>query len=351
MINKVAHSGIIILLSCLIFVNCKNNNQQSSSSFSTVKGMTMGTYYAVKYQSDIDYSRSIDSILLDMNNSMSTYIDSSYISQINNNHTLDFSISDPLFVSFMDVFSEAKRLYKESNGYYDASILPLVEFYGFGSSGRKNNINADSLFLLMQSIGMDKVDIEISDHLAHIKKDNPKLKLDFSSIAKGYAVDQIANYLSSKGIKNMLVDIGGEQILKGVNQQNIPWRIGINLPDENANYSEAILFLGLSDKALASSGNYRNYYEIDGKKYSHTINPKSGLSEDTDLLAVSVITNTCSAADAIATACMSMGLEKSKHFIENQQNVEACLFYLYQDSIVHHYSTDFNQFIIQNTSN
>jgi len=194
-------------------------------------------------------------------------------------------------------------------------------------------------------VSMELVDeFKIEDDIIISKKRNGT-ELDFSAIAKGYAVDVLAEKLESMGIQNFLIDIGGEMVARGVNKKSNIWTVGINRPMENALTNEADIFVKLENVALASSGNYRNFYEVDGKKYSHTINPKTGYPERSNLLGVSVITDQCMHADAIATTCLVKGLAAAKEFIEEIPNAEACFIYNKNGQLATDYSSKFSQYI------
>ena len=289
-------------------------------------GYTFGTYYDIKLFSEKDQlisRQNLDSIFEGFNNSLSTYINSSIISKINNGDDIDV---DDLF---FDVYNKSKLLHKKTNGLFDPSIGLLLEYYGFGPNKIQNNINQDSIFNIMMSVGFDKISI----NNRKLNKENIRTKLDFNAIAKGYAVDVISNYIESKGVSNYLIDIGGEIKSSGINiLKNSKWKIAINNPDlkSESNYYK---LLELENISIATSGNYRNY-KIDpksGKKYVHTINPINGKSQETNVLSASVISESCFTADAFATAMMVGDIDNAIKLTEDNDEIDS--FIIYVDSL------------------
>jgi thiamine biosynthesis lipoprotein len=216
--------------------------------------------------------------------------------------------------------------------------MPVVNYWGFGYTGREKVTEADSIKInsLLQSVGFNK----LHKQGKVILKDNPLTELDFSGIAKGYGVDKIAEHLASKGLKNYYVEIGGEVFAKGVNSKGITWRTGIGIPSSEANPLEFQEILELENKGIATSGNYRNYYEANGKKVSHTINPENGLPERNELLSATIIAPTCAEADGYATACMVLGLQKAIRMIEDDDQLEGILIYGGENGIYQVYDSN-----------
>ncbi len=287
----------------------------------------MGTTYKVTYQSNISATKitsKIDSLLGAINQDVSTYIPNSFISKINQSET--GSVPEVSNGHFWPNMSRAQYWYQNSKGYLDVSIMPMINYWGFGYTPKKAITKQDEQKMdsLMQFVGLDKWNISVSNKT--IIKNYQGQQLDFSSLAKGYAVDQLGFLLSKLDIDNYLIDIGGELIGHGVNRKGSAWIIGINRPTSTAALDDAISLLKIDNVALASSGNYRNFYEVDGQKYGHTIDPFSGHPFQDQLLQISVISTTCMDADAIATACMAMGYDKAATFIDQLDNVSACFF-------------------------
>ncbi|HHH52115.1 MAG TPA: FAD:protein FMN transferase, partial [Bacteroidetes bacterium] len=309
----------------LFFASCSSNT--GKVKYTSLEGKTMGTYYHIKYKGSKNLKGEIDKKLIKINNELSTYIDSSTISLFNK--------SDSGIVvdkgDFWKNFSKAKEIYEISNGKYDPTVMPLVNYWGFGYSGHRKPDKVDSLKInkILNTVGLDKIKvIKLNNDSFYLKKSIPEIELDFSSIAKGYGVDQIGKLILDNGIADFLVEIGGEIICSGSSPSGKKWVVGINTPKDNAAINEIMLNISLQNKALATSGNYRNFYDINGHKYSHTINPKTGFPEQSNLLSASIITGDCMTADAMATACMVSGYEWSKKLIESNDSINGILIYL-----------------------
>ncbi len=314
-------------------MGCPQNKQKGQYD---LMGKTMGTYYKVSLnEKQTDLKADIDSILVDINQSVSTYIPNSTISKIN-------QFTGESYTDFRNdrhfdiIFNQSKNIYTQTNGYFDPCVMPLVNYWGFGYTEKKPVESVDSLKInemkSYSNFAQTKLERN-SKGVVQLKKFKPETQLDFSAIAKGYAVDKIARYLHQKGIKDYLVDIGGELVAKGKNPKGNDWKVGINEPTETSaiNSLQAVAFL--NNQAIATSGNYRNYYEKDGQKYVHTINPKTGYPEISSLLSVSVFAKDCMTADAYATACMAMGLDQARQLIESKAELEAYFIYAEQDSL------------------
>lgn len=284
-------------------------------------GFTQGTSYHITYESKRgeNLQEEIDTLLADFDKTFSIYLPGSIISRINRNEP-DVIINE----HFVKVFNKAYEIYKATNGFFDITVAPLVNAWGFGFT---QAANADSSMIdsLLQYVGMDKVILEGKK----IQKKYKEIMLDCNAIAQGYAVDFIANYLDHKRIKNYLVEIGGEINTRGVNEKGIIWRIGIDKPIENNLIPGTNLqaVIQLHNRSLATSGNYRKFYEKDGVKYAHSIDPKTGYPVLSNLLSATVLAEDCMTADAFATAFMVMGLEKTKDFLLKHKELEVYLIY------------------------
>lgn len=286
----------------------------------------MGTYYRITYLGKIDHQKEIDVLLNEMLEELSTYIPSATISKFNQNTTLKLKEGEA--IHFEQVFSRAKEIFRITSGAFEPTIMPLVNYWGFGYTEKKmaaaDKAVVDSLRRL---VGFDQILGEKIKDGIHYHKENPNAQLDFSAIAKGYGVDILAKLLERKGVKNYLVDIGGEVRANGKNGQGNLWSIGINTPNSDAAYNEVQQIILLENRSIASSGNYRNFHEKDGVKYGHTINPKTGFPEKNDLLGVSILANDCMTADAYATACMVLGMEKAFQLINADPSLEGYFIY------------------------
>ena len=246
--------------------------------------------------------------------SLSPFNKASVITKINENS------SDSVDQMFAEVFKLSKEISAETHGAFDITVAPLVNAWGFGF---KNAANVDSLTIdsLLSFVGIDKIDL-VNGKI--VKKD-PRVILDCSSVAKGYGVDCVARLLDSKGIKNYMVDIGGEVVVKGQNPQMNNWRIGINKPvDDSLSVNQELhTVVTVTNVGIATSGNYRNFYYKDGKKYAHTINPHTGYPIQHNILSATVIAKDCATADAYATAFMVLGLDSAKMVCAKNPDIDA----------------------------
>jgi len=295
-------------------------------------GFAQGTTYHIVYKQPFslgfilnsnlhDYHEEIDSLLKEFDRSLSVYLPESVISRINNNDK-DVMV-DSLFNK---VFHKAKSVNELSNGAFDITVGPLVNAWGFGTELRAI-IDSALIDSLIQFVGMDKVRIEKK----RVIKSEPGVKLDVNAIAQGYSVDIVAGFLSKKGIKNYLVEIGGEISSAGTKKKGTPWKVGIDKPYDN-NYfpgQDLQVILALEDNCMATSGNYRKFFEKNGVKYSHSINPKTGYPVRHNLLSVTVTAPDCMSADAFATAFMIMGFDKSKKLVNKLDGIDA--YFIYSD--------------------
>jgi thiamine biosynthesis lipoprotein len=285
----------------------------------TLSGKTMGTTYSIVYldEENRDFQFSIDSLFVVFNQSLSTYIPDSELSQFNQGDSLNFKLP-----FFLPVLKASKTVYDNTNGSFDPTIGPLVNVWGFGPTGPelKDSTNIDRL---LQLVGFDKIEFDERQ----IRKKMDGIYLDFSAIAKGYGVDVAGDFLRAKGIQNFLIEIGGELVASGVNDKGELWKVGINRPEESANASDLHSIIALQDRGMATSGNYRNYYVKDSVKISHTINPATGYPVDHTLLSATVIAKDCMTADAYATAMMVMGTEKAIMLDSALTEIEAFLIY------------------------
>lgn len=323
--KNIIYSIVLLLLVAIVyFYRQSTSNPEKEIALSpnakvVFSGNTMGTSYRVVYldESGRDFQLSIDSLLIVFNQSLSTYIPDSEISRFNIGDSLVFE--SPFFYP---VLKSSKEIFKLTDGAFDPTVGPLVNLWGFGPGGPqlKDSVNIDQLVKL---IGFNNI---IYDETG-VKKRTPGIKLDFSANAKGYGVDRIADFLQDKGIQNYLVEIGGELIAKGVNEKGELWKVGISRPEEQGNADQLYSIIALDNRAMATSGNYRNYYELDGLKVSHTIDPATGRPVRHGLLSATVIAQDCMTADALATALMVMGTEKAIKLQQKQGNFEIFLIY------------------------
>ena len=249
---------------------------------------------------------------------MSKWAAEHIITAINNNTSMD---TNPMFV---EVFTLAQEVSKETNGAFDITVAPLVNLWGFGFKNM-DNVSQEKVDSLLPFVGYQKVKLVNGK----IQKEHPETMLDCSAIAKGYAVDVVAQLLDRKGIQNYMVDIGGEVDVHGKNPNGELWRIGINKPtDDSLSVNQDLqTVLSISEVGIATSGNYRNYYYRDGKKYAHTIEPRTGYPVQHSILSATVVARDCMSADAYATSFMVIGLEEAEKFIQRHPDIDAYLIY------------------------
>ena len=296
-------------------------------------GEAQGTYYSIIYydKQARDFQPQVDSLLMAFDMSVSMWKPQSIISRINNNDTA--VVADRWFE---DIFNMAVMVSEATDGAFDMTIGPLVNAWGFGLSEREE-MDAGKVDSLLQYVDYQAVSLEGGK----VVKKSPDIKLDFNAIAQGYSVDVISAFLEGQGLTNYLVDIGGEIYARGKKPGGVLWKVAIEQPAENKDDGRALhLNLGLKDKAMATSGNYRSYYETDGVRYSHTIDPHAGYPVTHTLLSVTVISGNCALADAYATAFMVMGVEKARAFLEGRRDLQAYFISSGKDGGFDIYATD-----------
>jgi thiamine biosynthesis lipoprotein len=303
-------------------------------------GRTMGTFYSVKlvggHFTDVsDLVQKVEKRLEDVNRSMSTYRPDSEISRFNDWQSIDqpFQIS----ADFLHVMTVAERIHRLSGGAWDATVDPLVNLWGFGRRETPVDMpDADAIRRAKANVGFNRIHIDPQGYLI---KRNPLVTLDLASIAKGYGVDALAELLQREGIRDFLVEIGGEVYAAGRKKDGSPWRVGVNTPAKDAAATGVYKVISLSDRALATSGDYRNFIEIDGRHYSHVIDPRSGYPTANRIVSVSIEAATCTLADGLATAVMVMGIRAGLELVDRLDGVEGLIVERRPDgSLADHYS-------------
>lgn len=323
--KKSNYIWLALLVVGTVLVLLRHNNiiswGDSTTSYHNEKGLIFGTIYSITYKHDKSLKLDIDKELARFDASLSMFNDSSLISRINRNEdvTVDSLLSK--------VFKVAMNVSGITDGCFDITVAPLVNAWGFGFTDETapSQTKIDSL---LEIVGWEKVQLTKK---GKVEKQDPRIMLDCSAIAKGYAVDVIADLLKREGVKNYMVDIGGEVDVAGVNPSGGLWRIGISKPDDDPESRNQDLqtILEITDQGIATSGNYRNFYYKDGMKYAHTIDPKTGRPVQHSILSSTVTANECIVADAFATAFMVMGLERAKELLEKSHDIEA--YFIYSD--------------------
>ncbi len=322
---------LYLLLAILLLAHCEAEPKQpTTTDYQRLEGQTMGTYYRVTYYDSLgrNLQGGVDSILYVVNQETSTYIDTSFISRFNQSPGGIRLRSDggQLPSHFLRSYEVARQAYDISQGAFDPTVMPLVNYWGFGYTPKHQVTQVDTAEVgqLRHLVGFDKITLHLGDS-AYVSKPDPAMQLDFSACAKGHGVDAVAEWLGQQGIQHYLVDIGGESRAQGRNAEGVVWRIGINVPLEKAGLEDVSFILPLDNRAIATSGNYRNFYKIGDQTYSHTINPRTGFPERSNLLSASVIAADCATADALATICMVIGADSALVLIESLPDTEAYL--------------------------
>lgn len=306
---------LLLLIVATVWILVRHQQQPG---FNRLTGLVFGTVYNITYQYDGDLKEEVEEELRRFDFSLSMFNDSSVISRVNRN--------EPVKVDtfFRTCFNRAIEIADETEGRFDITVAPLVNAWGFGF---KQGAFPDSAMVdsLRQLTGYRKVRL-VGDS---VQKSDQRVMLDCSAVAKGYAVDVVAQLLESKGIKNFMVDIGGEVVVRGQNPDNALWRIGVNKPiDDSLSVRQDLqTVLELTNVGMATSGNYRNFYYKDGKKYAHTINPLTGYPAEQNILSATVVAEDCMTADALATAFMVMGLDDAVAFCEAHPTIDAYFIY------------------------
>lgn len=306
--------GFLASLWIVIFTACTNQKQYFEES-----GSVFHTLYHIKYEAPELLTEKIDAEFQKFNLSLNPFNPNSIIAKVNRNEPVE---ADDWFI---EVFNKATEVSNNSKGLFDITCAPLINLWGFGFS-KMDSVTPLMIDSIKQFVGYQKVKL----NGRQVVKDDPRTLLNCSAIAKGYASDIIARLLEREGVKNYMVEIGGEVTMKGVNQNGDCWRIGINKPEDDSTgiRNEIDEVVQLCKKGgVATSGNYRNYYVKDGKKYAHTIDPRTGYPSEQNILSATIVADDCITADAYATAFMAMGLEKARQAAKNIPGIEYYVIY------------------------
>ncbi len=300
--------------------------QQQNTPYQHNTGMIFGTTYNITYQYEDNLKSELEAKMLQVDSALSMFNEQSIISHINKGiETISDTEADEMF---MDVFQLAQEVSVETQGAFDITVAPLVNAWGFGfkSGSMPGKHQVDSL---KRFVGFQKVSSVKKGNQYLIQKADNHIMLDCSAIAKGYGVDVVAQLLKEKGITNYLVEIGGEVITCGISEKRLPWKIGVTKPTDDSLSigNELQTVLNITDKAMATSGNYRNFYYKGGKKYAHTIDPKTGYPVQHNILSATVLCDQCAKADAYATSFMVLGMEGAKKVLEKHPELMAYLIY------------------------
>ena len=328
---------LLLLCAGTIYVIRTNNTTENSTSgmhesaaigeawndadIQKCSGSVFGTEYHITYQNGGDIHNELKEVMADVDNSLSPFNKESVITAINNGNNVE---ADSMFT---EVFDMAKNVAEETQGAFDITVAPLVNAWGFGFKN-KIDVSKEKIDSIRKYVGFEKVHMENGK----VIKEDKNIMLDCSAIAKGYGVDAVGRYLEKKKIRNYMVEIGGEIRVKGCNPEGRLWKVGISKPiDDSLNVNGEIQeVLMVSDIAIATSGNYRNFYIKDNKKYAHTIDPRTGSPVQHSILSSTVVAPTCALADAYATSFMVVGLDEAKKILARHKELQA--YFIYTDS-------------------
>lgn len=324
---------LLLIVISTLFVSC---NQKTFKKVQFT-GAAQGTYYSITYfdEDARDFQLEVDSILDAFDQSVSIYQANSIVSKVNRNE--DVELDD----WFIGNFELSQKISKETDGLFDITIGPIANIWGFGTFERPNSIDPNKIDSALQFVGFHKIKLQAGK----IIKENPHMQLNFNAVAQGYSVDVLAAYLESNGIENYLIDVGGEIFAKGRKPNGDKWKIGIEIPEEGAEERFYNKIVSVENEAVATSGNYRKFYEIDGVKYAHSLNPKTGYPVRHSLLSATVIASTAGKADAYATAFMVMGVDKTLDFVKDTPDLKVYLMFDENGEIKTAMSDNFNAYI------
>lgn len=332
---------ITLLLGAVLMLSCTSKKDSAEAlTYISNSGEIFYTSYHIKYE----YSKSLEREILDelerFELSLNPFRENTIITKINENITVE---PDSMF---LDVFNKSIEVSKNTGGKFDITASPLIDAWGFGFKNI-DNVTPEIIDSLLQFVGYEKIFVNKE---GLIEKTDSRVQINTSAISKGYSCDLVAHLFDTLGIENYMVEIGGEVVAKGVNDKGVCWRIGVDKPvnDSTGMLHDLQTIVSLCNKSLATSGNYRNYYVKDGKKYAHTIDPQTGYPSEQDLLSVTIIADDCMTADAYATAFMAMGRDKAKEVAQNISGLEYYLFYAMDNEEVGiEYSEGFEQFFVE----
>lgn len=310
-----------ILVIALLLLSVRPTKTSPGNRYFQNQGNIFGTYYNIRYEASEDLHERIIERMQAFDASLSTFNPQSTIAKINQGTD---TVLDPWF---MAMYETASEISERTEGAFDITVAPLVNAWGFGFKN-KDNVTDDTIASLKQVVGYKQLSVENRADGPHLCFPNAgKGAVDASAIAKGYACDVVADLLREEGCKNLLVDIGGEVVLEGVNPEGNPWRVGITKPidDTTGQQNEIQEIIASSDLKMATSGNYRQFYYEGGIRRSHTIDPRTGYPAESDLLSATVVSTSCMRADALATACMVLGSEQALSLINSLDSTECYL--------------------------
>lgn len=342
---------LIIGVLLFSFYTCKEE-KSAPANYHVLYGKAMGSTYTIKYKGDILRAKEkVDSLLNDFNSSLSTYDSSSTISRVNQcEKKYCYSLKEDRFFEYS--LEKALNYATVSKGAFDPTIMPVVNYYGFGyeKKDKPTEVTKKAIDSLKALVGTDKIKMyrtPANDSVC-VEKANKHIKIDLNASAPGHGVDEVALFFESFGVRDYMVEIGGEVRTAGLNATGKPWTIGINRPVSGSKSEDVIMPVAISNKSLATSGNYRNFYENGSIKLAHIIDPRTCNARPSDILSATLITDACIDADAYATTCMVLGLKQAIAFVESDTSLAA--FFIYKsadaDTLQYYFSPGFSNHLI-----
>lgn len=324
-LTKLGAQLIVLFLIAALSVSCSKG-----ISYQTIDGYVQGTTYHIVYKPENDAKKDlrteIENLLADFDTILSGYTKESMVCRINSSDDLS---NIRLHEWFVECFEVSRLISEKTNGAFDITLKPVIEAYGFGASGRGvDSLGQSELDSLMNMVGYRY--IRLTDDKSHLERLKPGVQLDFNAIAQGYSVDVVATMFDDMGIKDYMIEIGGEVFCRGVNEKGHLWRVGVDKPIEGnlAPGENLQAVISMADKGLATSGNYRKYRVLaDSTRVTHTIDPATGRSVVSNLLSATIVAPTAALADGYATACMVLGLDKAKRLLDSVPELEGYLVY------------------------
>lgn len=321
---------LLIIFTAFLFFACKN---QSEIELKTAQGNAFGSTYGIQYYSDKDLNEEIAQTLQFFDDKISTYREDTDLAKFNASEK-----GEKVDSVVLDLWQKCKEYSEKTNGYFDPTVQPLSNLYGFKKSKIHNKPTKEQIDSVLEFVGINKTYIQNDS----ILKTNPNTQLVFNAIT-GYINDYVASLLEKQGVKDYLIEIGGEIRAKGKKADGSNWVVGVDVPKEGDTSQELFTTLELENESLATSGNYRKFYLLDnGDKVVHTMNPITGGTGISKLLSATVVTPTAAEADATATALMAMGLEKAEQFAENHKDLKILL--IWTDDSGEYQSKKYNGF-------
>lgn len=327
---------ICVLIASFAIIGCKQEQQKAERSYTQYEGSVFGTYYRIKFDSQINFKDEIDSIFSVINGAANSYVGGSEITTFNQRGEL----KDPSS-TFLSMIKQAQHLQQITGGYFEPALYPVIKAWRFGEDGVQMRVDTAQLDSLKALLPMEK-SVQISDTL--IMATRKGAMIDLSAMGEGYAIERIHKVLQDNGVENYMIEIGGEIFAKGKNEKGKLWTIGIEDPSKaaSASYDNIITKIKLNSQSISTSGSYRKFYTDEmGHRYPHIIDPKTAYPVKHHMVSVSVIAASPLIADVFATACMAMGADKAKEFISADKDVQAFMAYYVKDSLHTWNSSDF----------